>query len=65
MVILLLVPALFVQGARRLNMEEVYDRKNFNASAFKHPIWPYLVYLFSVITFGVLVYGLIKGGGGH
>lgn len=64
MVILLLVPALFVQGARRLNLEEVYDRKNFNASPFKHPFWPYLVYLFSVLTFGVLVYGLIKGGGG-
>lgn len=40
-VILLLIPALFVQGARKLNFEEMYDRLNFNKSPFSHPIWPY------------------------
>ena len=64
MVILLLIPALFVQGARKLNFEDIYDRKNFNRSPFYHPFYPYIIYAFSVVTFGVVVYGLIKGGGG-
>lgn len=64
MVILLLIPALFVQGARRLGLEDVYDRVNFNKSPFSHPVWPYTIYAFSIITFAVLVYGIVKGGGG-
>lgn len=64
MVILLLIPALFVQGARRLGQEYIHDRVNFNKSPFSHPIFPYIVYTFSFITLGVLIYGIVKGGGG-
>lgn len=49
-VIMLLIPALFVQGARRYNMEDVFDRMNFNRSPFSHWIYPYLVYVFAFIT---------------
>lgn len=62
--ILLLIPAGFVQGARRLGLEDVYDRINFNKSPFRHPIFPYLIYAFSALTLGVLIYGIAKGGGG-
>ena len=65
-VILLIVPALFVQGARRLNMEDVYDRMNFNKSPFTHWVWPWVVYTFSAITLVVIIHGIaVGGGGGH
>jgi len=64
--ILLLIPAFFVQGARRLNLEDVYDRMNFNRSPFSHPFWPYVVYLFAIITYAIIIYGIVKGSsGGH
>lgn len=63
--ILLLIPTLFVQGARRLGLEDVFDKTNFNKSSFRHPFWPYLIYAFSALTLGVLIYGLIQGGSAH
>jgi hypothetical protein len=65
-VILLLVPALFVQGARKFNAEDVFDRKNFNKSPFTHWAWPYIIYAFAIVCYSVIIYGLITGsGGGH
>lgn len=64
--ILLLIPTIFVQGARKLNLEDVYDKNNFNRSPFRHPIWPYVVYLFSLITLGIIIWGIASGSGsGH
>ena len=64
--ILLLIPTIFVQGARRLNMEVLYDRANFNKSPFTHWFWPYIIYAFSLLTLGIIIYGIAKGaGGGH
>jgi hypothetical protein len=65
MVILLLIPAAFVQGSRRLGFEDIHGKTNHNNSPFKHAFWPFFIYGFSLITLGVVIYGIFKGGGGH
>uniref|UniRef100_A0A7S3JG32 Amino acid transporter transmembrane domain-containing protein n=1 Tax=Euplotes harpa TaxID=151035 RepID=A0A7S3JG32_9SPIT len=64
-IILLLIPTIFVQLSRKWDLESTYDNNNFNRSPFRHPYWPYLIYSFSLLTFGVIVYGIVKGGGSH
>ena len=54
-IILLLIPSIFVQRARYLNLESAYNRENFNKSPFSHPIFPYFIYAFSVITLTILI----------
>ena len=64
-IILLLIPTIFVQAARRLNLENTFNRENFNKSNFTSPIIPYLIYIFSVIALSILIYGMVKGGSTH
>ena len=64
-IILLLIPTIFVQMARRMDLESTFNEKNFNKSNFTSPIIPYLLYIFSAVALGILIYGIIRGGGSH
>lgn len=64
-IILLLIPTIFVQMARKMDLESTFNAKNFNKSNFTSPLIPYLLYLFSAVALGILIYGIIRGGGTH
>ena len=49
-VILLVIPAVLVQGARKYDPGYYYDKLNINKSPFANCFWPYFIYMFSLLT---------------